>query len=99
MPMTETEQIRHELARERDELREQVIKATEQGEHWYRLWTEQSAQVDAARDALTGADAAGMALVKENERLRAAVEKHHELSDEEDDRSRKCSTCGLPWLP
>jgi hypothetical protein len=36
----------------------------------------------------------------ENERLRAALEKHHDLlTDEEDDRSVACGTCGLPWLP
>jgi len=32
----------------------------------------------------------------EVKRLRAALEAHHRLDDE--DRTQTCDTCGLPWL-
>ena len=50
--LLETLAERDQLRAANERLQAELVKATEQGEHWYRLWTERGVEIQQLRSAL-----------------------------------------------
>lgn len=64
------------LVRENERLQAQVIAATESGEHWYRLWTERSAEVERLNGFVAEMQPELGKLKTEVERLKKMLKEH-----------------------